>query len=209
MIRNSGDHLFLDPRTFPTREVPIKINKPRRTAHPVVRVLTPWKGGTTRHVQVALAAFLGHPAKLPLDPGSGPHPLAARLDLVAVGKGMAIAKEPSRAAFIRRVLAWRYFARKIVAIPQKVSSKPIISQKPNPSGGERGSAVAPAVCLPRCPVQGSVTLKYEQVEGLFGSYGYFLMPQSNCSYALFADGSIRVTDSAGNAMQKYTKPFFG
>ena len=128
MIRSSGgDHLFLDPRTFPSREDAPR-NKPRRVAHPVVRVLTPWKGGTSKHVKVALARLLSHPANLPPDPGAGPYPVAARLDPVMIAKAMRLSGEPSRAAFIRRVLAWKYFQRPIV-----VSAKPAATVAATPS----------------------------------------------------------------------------
>jgi len=142
MIRTSGgDHLFLDPRTFPSREDAPR-NKPRRVTHSVVRVLTPWKGGTSKHVKAALARFLSHPANLPPDPGAGPYPVAARLDPAMIAKAMRLSGEPSRAAFIRRVLTWKYFQRPTVA-----SAKPaaLVAAKPSPVAVKQ---VAPPVAVP-------------------------------------------------------------
>lgn len=120
---------FPSVNSLPSRE-DAPANESRRPAHPVVRVLTPWNGGTSKHLKLALAAYLRHPANLPGDPGPGPYPVAGRFDPAAITKGMTLAKESNRAAFIRRVLAWHFpylqarslSAKPCVSVPKVATS---------------------------------------------------------------------------------------
>lgn len=210
--RSFENHLFLDPKTFPTRETPIKNKKRRRVPDPVVRVLTPWSDAsacTSKRARLALAAFLKHPAKLPPDPGSGRYPVAARFSLAAVGKGMALAKEPSRAAFIRRVLVWYYLPRVIqkqaTPIAPKQPVAPVASHT-SPSPIPAKKAIVP---VPRRPAHGEARLRFDQVTPLFATYGYSFLPQSNCTYTLDSNGIIRQYDGNGKVMQTWEKPDFG
>jgi hypothetical protein len=95
-----------------------------RDSYPVVRVLTPWRGGRSAHLIGALKAYLSCPGQpLPPDPGPGSgYPIAARLDRRLVAKAKAMAGESSQAALIRRVLLWRYFQKPVAG-----------STRPNPS----------------------------------------------------------------------------
>src|SRR6185437_9876879 len=115
----------------------------------VVRVLTQWPGGKSKHVTVALNAFLARPMPLPPDPGPGPYPVVARLSLAEVGRGMALAREPHRAAFVRRVCLWRFFARRDPASTsrQSVSARPA---QPQPVAPVSTFAPPSSVCLSRC-----------------------------------------------------------
>jgi hypothetical protein len=121
-IHNSS--LFDDPAFFPTREdADVKTPRRARPSLSVVRIQTPWTDAsrcTSRRIREALTAFLIRPAKLPPDCASGPYPIAARLDLAVVTKGMALAREPSRAAFIRRVLLWRFSRPHPVVVARSV-----------------------------------------------------------------------------------------
>lgn len=92
---------------------------------PVVRVLTPWRGGRSAHLIGAIRAYLCVPGEpLPPDPGpGGGYPIAARLNRRLIEKAKAMAGELSQAALIRRVLLWRYFQAPLTA-----------SIWPNPSG---------------------------------------------------------------------------
>ena len=92
-----------------------------RRSYPVVRVLTPWPGGRSAHLVGALKAYLARPGQpLPPDPGPGSYPIAARLDPGQIAKAMIWAKESNRAAFVRRVLLWKYSPKPIGA-PAKSS----------------------------------------------------------------------------------------
>src|SRR5690348_2537748 len=89
----------------------------------VVRVLMMQPGATTKHITIALNAFLTQPVSLPRDPGAGPYPVTVRLDLADVDRGMASARELNRAAFLRRICLW-YFAARIRALKQSLPSPP-------------------------------------------------------------------------------------
>jgi hypothetical protein len=98
-----------DNRFSPLRALPVAV------PIPVVRVLTPWRGGRSAHLIAAIKAYLSHPVQpLPLDPGPGSgYPIAARLDRRLIAKAKAMAGESSQAALIRRVLLWRYFQKPV------------------------------------------------------------------------------------------------
>ena len=86
-------------------------------SYPVVRVLTPWRGGRSAHLIAAIKAYLCRPGEpLPPDPGPGSgYPIAARLDRRLIEKAKAMAGESSQAALIRRILLWRYFQKPVGA----------------------------------------------------------------------------------------------
>lgn len=99
----------------------------RRQSYPVVRVLTPWRGGRSAHLIGAIKAYLSHPGQLlPPDPGPGSgYPIAARLDRRLIAEAKAMARESSQAALIRRVLLWRYFQKPVVVSTRPAPSVPV------------------------------------------------------------------------------------
>jgi len=92
-------------------------------SRPVVRVLTPWRGGRSVHLISAIKAYLCCPeAPLPPDPGPGSgYPIAARLDHRLIEKAKAMVGESSQAALIRRILLWRYFQKPVPAASTRPS----------------------------------------------------------------------------------------
>lgn len=93
-------------------------------SYPVVRVLTPWRGGRSAHLIGAIKAYLCRPGEpLPPDPGPGSgYPIAARLDRRLIEKAKAMAGESSQAALIRRILLWRYFEKPVADSTRPSSS---------------------------------------------------------------------------------------
>lgn len=203
MARYGYNSLFTPLSQIPSTEAPLK-HVPRRPVRPsgsVVKVWLPWPNGSTRHLTLALRAWLAHPVALPRDPGPGPHTITARLDLAVVGRGMAMAREPSRAAFIRRVLWWRY--------GPKPNAKPV----PEPTS----SPVAPSAVvsrprpmpLPQVPASGRRELQHSEFRDWTDCHcGGRREPQSDSRYFLLPNGSVEQRFRADGSLQRIWECLF-
>jgi hypothetical protein len=114
-------NMFQDINQFPSTETG---DAKRTPASRVFRVLTNSTGGNSARVKEALRYFLAHPEPLPVDPGPGPYPVRARLKIADVEKAMALVKEYSQAAVIRRILLWFVLPRKGAAPAQHPAQRP-------------------------------------------------------------------------------------
>lgn len=183
------DHL---PRT----EAPLR-SASRRSVRPstsVVKVWLPWPHGTTQHLVLALRAWLAHPVALPRDPGPGPHAITARLDLAVVSRGMGMVRESCRAAFIRRVLLWRY--------GPKPTPKPVPAATLSPVAPSVVSSRPKPMPLPRVPEQGRRELQHSEFRDWTERHcggrrepqsdsRYFLLPNGNVEQRFRVDGSLQ------------------
>jgi hypothetical protein len=119
-----GDALFTAIKNFPSREdAPVRTSP---SAFPVVRVRSRFPGLRSKHVLDALRAYLLHPAKLLADTGAGPCSVTVRLETAAIAGAMRIAGERSRAAMVRRLVYWKFYAPRVEASPvSATASKPV------------------------------------------------------------------------------------
>lgn len=198
-------HPLFSSGQFPKTEAATE-RPSRRPAHPakaVVRISLSRPGGKSWHVQRALRAYLAHPASLPRDPGPGVHVITVRLALGEVARGMALAKEPGRAAFIRRILEWRY--------PLEPAAKPVPVAAPSPVTAPEVGWRPKQIPIPVAPTSGRRALTGPQFERLIRSYGYSLVAnESAWRYFLRADGVIEACECAtGRVGQTWAKPNFG
>ncbi len=106
--------MFQPLASFPSRE-----SEPDRlspSAFPVVRVLSRFPKVRSKHEIKALRAFLLHPVKLPADTGAGPCSVTVRLEPPAIAGAMRLAGEKNRAAFIRRLIYWKFYQLRLTPV---------------------------------------------------------------------------------------------
>lgn len=178
-------------------------HRPALPVGTVVRVCLTRAGGRSWHIQRALRAFLAHPVPLPPDPGPGVYAITVRLDLAQVSRGMTLAKEPGRSAFIRRVLEWRY---PLSTAPTK--SVPVVVT-PSPVTPSVVSLRPKLIPLPVAPASGRRELQFSEFRDWTERHcGGRREPQSECCYFLLASGAVEQRSLADGSLVRLWENLF-
>lgn len=146
MNRGFNPNLFTDPATFPTNETGDPPSP--RSTYPVIRLQSRFPGLKAKHLRAAVKAYLSARCGVQLarDTGPGKCICTARLDPALFSRGMALARESCRAAFLRRVVYWHFYQKQIEAEAAKRPSVAPSSSKPVAPAAAPASVPASSWC---------------------------------------------------------------